>query len=89
MIDRYLENYIRDDLKDKMVFISGPRQVGKTTLAKNIAQRDFPTSYAYLNWDYSADRKQLLKGLWQADKELFILDEIHKYKKWKIKSDVN
>lgn len=83
MIQRYLEKPIQDDLKDKMVFISGPRQVGKTTLAKNIAELSFPASNAYLNWDYTADRKQLLKGLWQADKQLFILDEIHKYKKWK------
>ncbi len=84
MIKRYLEKHIHDDLKDKMVFISGPRQVGKTTLAKNVAEHDYAGAYAYLNWDYSADRKQLLKGLWQADKKLFVLDEIHKYKKWKI-----
>jgi predicted AAA+ superfamily ATPase len=84
MIRRYLEENIVGDLKDKMVFISGPRQVGKTTLAKNIALQGFPDASAYLNWDFAADRKQLLKGLWQADKKLFILDEIHKYKKWKI-----
>jgi predicted AAA+ superfamily ATPase len=30
---RYLTPFIQDDLKEKMVFLSGPRQVGKTTLA--------------------------------------------------------
>ena len=35
---RYLEPHIRQDLAKKMVFIGGPRQVGKTTMAKNIAQ---------------------------------------------------
>lgn len=38
MIERYLEQYILKDVKDKMVFISGPRQVGKTTLAKDIGE---------------------------------------------------
>ena len=27
--ERYLTQYILDDLKDKMVFVGGPRQVGK------------------------------------------------------------
>ena len=39
MIKRYLEKYILDDLRDKMVFISGPRQVGKTTLAKDMGEK--------------------------------------------------
>ncbi len=34
-IPRYLERGIKEDLQKKMVFIAGPRQCGKTTLAKN------------------------------------------------------
>ncbi len=83
MIKRYLEKYIFDDLKSKMVFISGPRQVGKTTLANQIAENFFPNKYAYLNWDNREDRKTILNGIFQADKKLFIFDEIHKYKNWK------
>lgn len=83
MIERYLEKIIKKDLKEKMVFISGPRQVGKTTLAINLAKEIYPTSYAYLNWDFAADRALIIQGLWQANKKLFILDEIHKYRKWK------
>ena len=83
MLRRYLENYIRNDLKEKMVFISGPRQVGKTTLARQTGERFFQDRYEYLNWDFAEDRKKILAGIWEADGDLFILDEIHKYKKWK------
>ncbi len=83
MIERYLEKIIKEDLKEKMVFISGPRQVGKTTIAINLAKEIYPGSYVYLNWDNAADRQQMTQGLWQANKKLFILDEIHKYRKWK------
>jgi len=34
IVERYLNESIRKDLEEKMVFLSGPRQVGKTTLAK-------------------------------------------------------
>jgi len=83
MIERYLEQYILKDIKDKMVFISGPRQVGKTTLAGDIGDKFFPDRYAYLNWDNRQDRKAILTETFPAGKELFIFDEIHKYKLWK------
>ena len=44
---RYLESHVTEDLNRKMVFIGGPRQVGKTTLSRNIA----PDGHRYLNWD--------------------------------------
>ena len=83
MIKRYLERHILEDLKEKMVFISGPRQVGKTTLAKEAGEQHFPGNYAYLNWDNRQDRKNILSESFPADKGLFIFDEIHKYKSWK------
>ena len=83
MIKRYLERYILEDLKDKMVFVSGPRQVGKTTLAKEIGETFFNEKYEYLNWDNRGDKKTILSGAYPANKKLFIFDEIHKYKNWK------
>jgi predicted AAA+ superfamily ATPase len=80
---RYLENYILSDLNDeKMVFVGGPRQVGKTTLATElVAKRLYPA--AYLNWDNRVDRKKISSSQWPADAKLLVLDELHKYKKWK------
>ena len=83
MIKRYIEKYIISDIKNKMVFVSGPRQVGKRTLAKNIGTEYYHGKYEYLNWDNREDRKTILNGLFKADKNLFIFDEIHKYKNWK------
>ena len=79
---RYLTNAIKDDLNDKMVFIAGARQVGKTTLAKEIIAADIQNS-SYFNWDYQPDRKRLLSGELPGENGLLIFDEIHKYKKWK------
>ena len=43
---RYITPYILDDLKKKMVFVGGPRQVGKTTLARSlVAETKVPVSY--------------------------------------------
>lgn len=80
--DRYLHATIRTDLKEKMVFLGGPRQVGKTTLARFLGESDYKT-YSYLNWDNRQDRKSILEGKFQANADLVIFDELHKYKKWK------
>ena len=79
---RYLTTYIVDDLKDKMVFVGGPRQVGKTTLCQNFVGASFK-NHAYFNWDNRADRKTIMAGSWPGDAELLIFDEIHKYRQWK------
>ncbi len=65
-----------------MVFIGGPRQVGKTTLAKGILDQAY-SSGRYFNWDYTEDRQGLLAGRWQSDNGLVIFDELHKYRNWK------
>lgn len=82
MKKRYLTDYIYDDLLEKMVLIGGPRQVGKTTLAKYIGENYFK-SYCYMNWDYREDRKNIIKYQFKGDAKLLIFDEIHKYKDWK------
>jgi uncharacterized protein len=83
MIKRYLQETIVEDLKGRMVFVSGPRQIGKTTLAKQIGEAVFPEAYAYLNWDTREDRRAILNSEIPAGKKLLIFDEIHKFKKWK------
>lgn len=80
--ERYLESDIINDLKKKMVFLGGARQVGKTTLAKEIIARTF-TNYTYFNWDYQPDRKKIIASEMPAESGLLIFDEVHKYKKWK------
>lgn len=76
-IDRYLKSHVKEDLRKKMVFIGGPRQVGKTTLSKNIQKQ-----FTYLNWDEAAHREMILKNKLPSG-GLVILDEIHKYKLWR------
>jgi predicted AAA+ superfamily ATPase len=83
MLKRNIEGHILKDLRDKMVFISGPRQVGKTTLSKQIGHQFFPGKYHYLNWDNRQDRKHIISGLLPAGNDLLIFDEIHKYRNWK------
>ncbi len=77
---RYLLRAVQDDLKEKMVFVSGPRQVGKTTLAREVLALQ---SGAYFSWDKSDQRAVILRGLWPEGVPLVVLDEIHKYRKWK------
>ena len=79
---RYLYEDILKDLQRKMVFIGGPRQVGKTTLAKNILERAY-ASGRYFNWDLAEDRMGILSAKWHVDDGLVIFDELHKYKHWK------
>ncbi|NOZ13716.1 MAG: ATP-binding protein [Acidobacteria bacterium] len=79
---RYLKQAVVDDLKEKMVFVGGPRQVGKTTFATEIVGTSFRKA-AYYNWDNRADRQRILRPDWVADADLIILDEIHKYSGWK------
>lgn len=80
--ERYLTKYILEDLHEKMVFLGGPRQVGKTTLSREILGAHFKKP-AYFNWDNRADRKMIMAATWPADAQLLIFDEIHKYRQWK------
>ncbi len=79
---RYLESSISDDLKYKMVFLGGPRQVGKTTVALQLLDGD-ENHPGYFNWDYDEDKQCLLKGQLPSKPSLIVLDEIHKYKAWR------
>ena len=81
--ERYLTEQITKDIKEKMVFIGGPRQVGKTTFAKQIGKQIFKGKYEYLNWDNTQDRKLILEEKLEAESDYIIYDELHKYKNWK------
>lgn len=78
---RYLVKFVVQDLAEKMVFLGGPRQVGKTTFATDLVGTRFPC--AYFNWDKAKQRRQALRGEWPADAKLIVLDEFHKHAKWK------
>ena len=79
---RYITPYILDDLRKKMVFVGGPRQVGKTTLARAILDRDF-SSGRYFNWDFDDDRRAIWEKRWQEKDDLLVFDELHKFPRWK------
>lgn len=77
-MDRYLKTFVQDDLSLKITLISGPRQCGKTTLAKHLFK-----NYVYLNYDSDEDRLFIQKKQWIRDSEVIILDELHKMPAWK------
>ena len=56
-INRYLKSHVAEWLPQRMVFIGGPRQVGKTHLAKQFLN----SKTGYLSWDDLADRTQIKK----------------------------
>ncbi|NWG13782.1 MAG: ATP-binding protein [Acidobacteria bacterium] len=68
-----------------MVFIGGPRQVGKTTFALSLLKTHpkNETHPAYLNWDLGEHRERLLRGEVPAAESLVLLDEIHKFARWR------
>ncbi|MBS0619602.1 MAG: ATP-binding protein [Spirochaetes bacterium] len=65
----------------KMVFLGGPRQVGKTTLSNQIAQKF--NNPLYLNFDHPEDRSRIMKRDWKKSNDLIIFDELHKWRPWK------
>lgn len=75
---RYLLTQVRQDLARKMVFVGGPRQVGKTTLARSLPG----AAAGYLNWDDGGDRDRILRRQLPPGR-LWIFDEIHKYRSWR------
>ena len=78
---RYLSELLRKDLAKKMVLLTGPRQVGKTYLAKEImAVFNKPQ---YLNYDALDDARIIQSRQWAVNADLLIFDEIHKMKTWK------
>ena len=78
---RYLDNLVLNDLATKAVVLTGPRQVGKTTLSRQLMQSF--GSAQYLNWDVLTDRMVLQRQSWNPRAGLLVMDEIHKMPNWK------
>ena len=89
-MDRSYSLIIKEHFKHyrQMVFIAGPRQVGKTTLCQGIGTD-------YINWDNQRHRQLIIKGpesvanelglnLLQEKERILVFDEIHKYSRWKV-----
>ena len=82
-MERTLANLIKSDLESKMVFLGGPRQVGKTTVAVRLLPSGSTNDPAYFTWDQKKDRLQLQKEQLPIDHQLLVLDEIHKFRNWR------
>ena len=81
MFHRLGKEQILKDLKRKVVLLTGPRQVGKTWLAKKIMS--YYKKPLYLNYDSFKDKKIIEEQSWLESSDLIIFDEIHKMDQWK------
>ena len=91
MIQRQLYRDIWKELarEKAMIFMAGPRQAGKTTLAEMIA--DDYANTEYFNWDVTGNKARLIKDPLffekmtrkDSSRPLVVFDEIHKYANWK------
>jgi len=84
---RVYESIILDHFSrnEEMLFISGARQVGKTTTAREVLGDG-----KYLNWDIQEDRLAIIQGQRQLEERLpavaeqvVVFDELHRYSDWK------
>lgn len=82
---RYLVHHLREDAiaSGKLAFVSGPRQVGKTTMARSL----LTSPQNYRSWDDAEFRKAWSRSPRQALADRgpgpIVLDEIHKDRRWK------
>ena len=80
-MDRYLAPNILSDLPEKMVLITGPRQVGKTTLTQQLGKNFRLPSY--LNYDLPEQQRIIEERAWQPSSDYVVLDELHQMPDWK------
>lgn len=76
-MERSLARLVREDSRKKIVLVTGPRQVGKTTLSKALVP-----DYEYINYDDSSHRQRLAERSWDRRKALIVFDELHKMRDW-------
>ncbi len=75
---RYLHALLLADLDRKMVFLGGPRQVGKTRLGRAL----IPDPHAYLSFDIASHRDAILRARLPPT-DAWFFDELHKYRGWR------
>ena len=78
---RYLDDQLHRDLLKKMVLLTGPRQVGKTTLSQQLVAEQ--SGSQYLNFDVPTHRAVMQAQSWRQSAPLLVLDEVHKMRDWK------
>lgn len=90
LYDSFVKLHFKENLE--MLFISGPRQVGKTTVSKNA--KNLCENFIYLNWDNEEHKNLILNGpsaiikyaniaTLANTKPIIVFDELHKRPDWK------
>jgi hypothetical protein len=79
--ERTLQAGLQRDLGRKLVVLTGARQAGKTTLARQL-MAGFEAAQV-LSWDVPADRRLIAAHAWTPKARLVVFDEIHKMRGWK------
>ena len=77
-MDRYLHKALSQDLGQKILLLTGPRQCGKTTLSRMLHP-----DHQYLNYDLAEHRLLLREKGWDRQMAVIIFDELHKMEHWK------
>ena len=77
-MERFYTGPFWEFASSKIILITGPRQVGKTTIAQM-----FSGSRSYLNYDSEEDLTIFREKSWKRDNDFVIFDELHKMKNWK------
>jgi uncharacterized protein len=78
---RSLRAKLEHDLRRKLVVLTGARQAGKTTLARQLMAGFEPAQY--LSRNMPADRQLISAQAWTPKARLVVFDEIHKMRDWK------
>ncbi|MGR3316941.1 MAG: ATP-binding protein [Candidatus Anammoxibacter sp.] len=81
-----------DFLNQRMSFIAGPRQIGKTTMVKSFL-KDISQGNNYFNWDTISLKQKFAQNplffkeeappVQKGKRNWIVFDEIHKYPNWK------
>jgi len=77
-MQRYLKSALLEDLEQKILLLTGPRQCGKTILSQMLSD-----DYQCLNYDLAEHRLLIAEKSWDRERPLIIFDELHKMNKWK------
>jgi predicted AAA+ superfamily ATPase len=93
-VNRIYNQVVKEQLREdtQMIFLSGPRQVGKTTISYSV--ESLTSTFLYLNWDNLEHRASIVQGVSTLEaqlnlahlvekKPILVLDEIHKFELWK------